>query len=87
MRTYFVYGDYGYVSECELYTTNNLQEAKDFATNYTRWGDFGGYNVIEVAWFADDGEYIEELRILADDEDGFDADIYGEEPAWEYFSD
>jgi cytosine/adenosine deaminase-related metal-dependent hydrolase len=87
MRVYYVYGDYGYTSEQELYDTPNLQEALDFARNYTRWGDMGGYNCIEVAWFADDGEYMEELRILADDEDGFDADIYGEEPEWEYFSD
>lgn len=81
MRTYYVYGDYGYVSECELYETNSLQEARTFARRYTRWGDFGGYNVIEVAWFADDGEYVTELRIEADDIDEF------EEPDWELFSD
>ena len=85
MRTYYVYGDYGYESECELYSTNNLQEAKDFARNYTRWGDFGGYNIIEVAWFTDDGEYIEELTIRADEDEFFD---YGDEDEpWEYFSD
>ena len=75
MRTYYVYGDYGYVSENELYSTNNLQEALNFARNYTRWGDMGGYSVIEVAWFNEDGEYIEELRIESEEED------------WEYFSD
>lgn len=85
MKTYYVFGDYGYESECELYSTNNLQEAKDFARNYTRWGDFGGYNIIEVAWFNEDGEYIEELIIRADEDEFFD---YGdEEPEWEYFSD
>ena len=81
MRTYTVWGDYGYNSENELYSTNNLQEAKDYARNYTRWGDMGGYICIEVAWFADDGEYIAELRIMAEDIDEF------EEPEWEYFSD
>lgn len=85
MKTYYVYGDYGYTSECELYETNNLQEAKDFARNYTRWGDMGGYNCIEVAWFAEDGEYMTELRIDADEMDEFSD--YGEEEDWEYFSD
>jgi hypothetical protein len=85
MKTYFVYGDYGYVSECELYQTNNLAEAKAWATNYTRWGDMGGYNCIEVAWFAEDGEYMTEMRIEADECDEFSD--YGEEPEWEYFSD
>lgn len=84
MKTYFVYGDYGYNSENELYETNSLAEAKDFARNYTRWGDMGGYNCIEVAWFADDGEYITELRIMADEVDEYEAD---EEDEWEYFSD
>ena len=74
MRTYKVFGDYGYVSENELFETNNLQEALNFARSYTRWGDMGGYNVIEVAWFTEDGEYVEELRIEAEEE-------------WEYFSD
>lgn len=81
MREYKVYGDYGYNSECELFSTNNLAEAKQFARNYTRWGDMGGYNCIEVAWFADDGEYMTELAIRADGIDEF------EEPEWEYFSD
>ena len=81
MKTYTVWGDYGYNSEQELYSTNNLQEAKDFARNYTRWGDMGGYRCIEVAWFADDGEYITELCIREDDIDEY------EEPEWEYFSD
>ena len=86
MRTYYVFGDYGYESECELYSTNNLQEAKDFARNYTRWGDFGGYNIIEVAWFNEDGEYMTEERIMAEDMDEF-FDYGDEEPEWEYFSD
>lgn len=84
MRTYYVYGDYGYDSENELYETNNLQEAKDFARNYTRWGDMGGYNCIEVAWFTEDGEYVDELRIMAEDVGDW---LPEEEEDWEYFSD
>lgn len=84
MRTYYVYGDYGYDSENELYETNNLQEAKDFARNYTRWGDMGGYNCIEVAWFTEDGEYVDELRIMAEDVEDW---LPEEEEDWEYFSD
>lgn len=81
MRTYYVYGDYGYTSEQELYDTQSLQEALSFAHNYTRWGDMGGYNCIEVAWFADDGEYVTELRIDAPEE------FQDQEEDWEYFSD
>lgn len=81
MRVYYVYGDYGYNSEQELYETQSLTEALDWARRYTRWGDMGGYNCIEVAWFADDGEYITELVIRADEIDEM------EEPEWDYFSD
>lgn len=81
MRTYLVYGDYGYNSEQELYSTNSLAEAKSFARDYTQGGDLGCYICIEVAWFADDGEYRTELCIRADEIDEF------EEPEWDYFSD
>ena len=78
MKTYYVYGDYGYTSECELYETNSLSEAKRFVDKYTRAGDLGGYNVIEVAWFADDGEYIEEMRVTADEVEEADYDIFSD---------
>lgn len=81
MREYKVYGDYGYNSECELYSDHSLADAKSFARDYTRHGDMGGYHCIEVAWFADDGEYMVELRIMADEIEEF------EEPEWDYFSD
>ena len=87
--TYYVYGDYGYNSEQELYETESLQEARDFARDYVRWGDFGGYNQIEVAWFNDDGEYIVEARYIAESLDGVESDPYDydDEPAYDYYSD
>jgi hypothetical protein len=57
MTTYHVYGNYGYQSECELYASDNCNEAKRWAENYVRQGDFGGYAVIEVANFSASGEY------------------------------
>lgn len=93
MRTYYVYGDYGYNSEQELYQSTDLEDARDFARDYTRYGNTGGYNQIEVAWFDDDGEYITDTRYFADDDcpelagDGFDLYYYDDEPAYEYFSD
>ena len=68
-RTYYVFGDYGYADQCELYASTSLSEAEAFARKYVRWGDFGGYNEIAVCWFADDGEYVEELQLLQCDED------------------
>jgi len=45
---YSVYGDYGMESECCLFNSEYLFEAIDFAKRYIRWGDFGGYEVIDV---------------------------------------
>lgn len=81
MTTYYVFGDYGYVNEQELFRSSSLSEAKEWAQRYTRHGDMGGYNCIEVAYFASDGEYVDELRIMADDLEDFS------EPAWDYYSD
>jgi len=86
MRTYYVYGDYGYNSENELYSTNNLQEAKDYLREYTRWGDMGGYAVLEVAWFDECGEYMTEMTVHEADVDGWMPEDEEEED-WEYFSD
>ena len=58
MRDIKVYGDYGYTSECLLYETDSISAATQWAEGYIDRGDFGGYNMIEVAEFADDGEYI-----------------------------
>lgn len=58
---YTVFGDYGYTTQTELHTTNNLKAAIRWAEAYCR-RDSGGYSIIEVAWFADDGEYITEWK-------------------------
>ena len=56
-KDYGVFGDYGYVSECLLFETDSVNEAIGWAERYTKFGDFGGYSVIEVARFAKDGIY------------------------------
>ena len=81
MKIFYVFGDYGYVNEQELFSTESLSEARAWAQQYCAQGDLGGYNCVEVAWFAGDGEYMEELRIMAED-----AEDYAK-PAWDYFSD
>lgn len=49
METYTVYGDLGdSVSETILYTSDSLNDATRWAHQYVRWGDFGGYKIIEV---------------------------------------
>jgi hypothetical protein len=54
---FYVFGDYGYKSECELYGHKNLEYAKRWAEGYTRYNDLGGYAVVEVASFSEKGEY------------------------------
>jgi len=56
-KTYTVWGDYGYVTETELFTSPSEKEAIDWAKDYVIDGDTGGYDVIEVAYHTDDGEY------------------------------
>ena len=63
---FYVYGDYGYDTECELYSHKSRDYAQRWAEGYTR-RDTGGYNVIEVAYFADDGEYVTVWRCDAED--------------------
>jgi hypothetical protein len=54
-----IYGDYGYESECLLHECDTRQEGIRWLNGYTRSNDDGGgYKVIEVAEFAEDGEYI-----------------------------
>ena len=67
MTTFHVYGDYGYTSECELYSHKSRDFAQRWAEGYTRSGDMGGYDVIEVAYFAEDGEYVVVWRMDAED--------------------
>lgn len=65
---YIVYGDYGYVSEQELHTSLSNNDAVRWAKNYCR-RDTGGYNIIEVAYFAADGEYVPVWRTEADEDE------------------
>lgn len=62
---YYVFGDYGYQSETLLQECDTLTEARAFFTRYLR-RDSGGYFIIEVAQFDDDGEYIVYDRFEAD---------------------
>jgi len=57
---YSVFGDYGYTSECLLKDGLSYAEAVRFVKGYIRWGDFGGYRVIEIARHDPDGEYVVE---------------------------
>lgn len=45
---YKVYGNFGDRSEAVLYACDNLDEATQWASEYVRWGDYGGYSIIEV---------------------------------------
>ena len=67
-REYIVYGDYGYTSETELYKTTSLKAATQWAERYCNREDMGGFNVVEVAYHADNGEYITEWKKEAEEE-------------------
>ena len=74
---YYVYGDYGYESETLLAEFDNIHDAQRFFAGYTRT-DLGGYKVVEVASFADDGEYL--IHEWLGSEDYTDGDyIYDDE--------
>ena len=45
---YTVYGDYGTDDENILFDSEYLSDAIDFCKRYMRWGDMGGYKVIEI---------------------------------------
>jgi hypothetical protein len=66
MTEFYVYGDYGYASECELHSQPSAEYAMRWAEGYTRH-DMGGYNVIEVAYFDEEGEYMVIWRRDAED--------------------
>jgi hypothetical protein len=65
-----IYGDYGYTSETLLEEFDTLSEALRWADGYVEDG-FGGYAVIEIATFADDGEYVVEKVYRAEDYEDF----------------
>ena len=64
---YFVYGDYGYNTECELEVFKTETRAIQFVKGYTKFGDMGGYNRIEVIVFAPSGECVTLYRVDAED--------------------
>ncbi len=49
-KDYGVFGDRGYVTEELLFESNSVNEAIEFAEGYTKTGNMGGYNIIEVAF-------------------------------------
>lgn len=63
---YYVFGDYGYMSECELEVFKTEDRAIQFVKGYTKHGDMGGYNMIEVISFADSGECIVHYKVDAE---------------------
>ena len=82
MTKFYVYGDYGYTSENELYSHESRVWAERWADNYTRWGDMGGYDVIEVAYFDEDGEYHVVWRMDSEDPE-YAGDLEDEELLYE----
>lgn len=76
MSNYFIYGDYGYTSECLLEEFETRAEALRWCDRYINSaGDFGGYAVIEIARFAESGEYITVMKYRREDyEDIYEGD-------------
>ena len=66
---YQIYGDYGYISECLLEEFDDLKEAVQWADKYTKGGDLGGYNAVEVIRFKADGEAVTEWLLSTEDVD------------------
>jgi hypothetical protein len=67
MAKFKIYGDYGYTTETLLEEFDTRSEAIRWAEAYAESGDFGGYTCIEVAWFAESGEYVVERGYDAED--------------------
>ena len=81
-----VFGDYGYNSENELYESDSQNDAVRWLSNYIRQ-DMGGYNILEVAYFANDGEYVSAYTVRADGESSFEDcsdDDYSYQSAYSY---
>ena len=72
---YKVYGNYGYTSECLLHESDDRTAAIRWTDRYVNRG-FGGYGVIEVAYFNADGEYVVIMKYRASDyEDDWNDDL------------
>ena len=67
--TYKIFGDYGYAGESLLAEFDTLQAAVDWLRDYEAetFGCLGGYSVVEIATFADSGEYITHETLRAED--------------------
>lgn len=72
-----IYGDYGYTTENLLEEFDTYEEAERWVKGYTRTGDLGGYNTIEIAWFDADGEYVVEYCVEAEDYEDLDPEFEG----------
>ena len=55
---YQIYGDYALTSETLLEEFETKDEAVRWVKGYTRHGDLGGYDSIEVMRFLPDGESV-----------------------------
>lgn len=76
---YKVYGDYGFTSQRLLYMSDQRGRAISFAEQMAECGNFNGFDMIEVAYFAPDGEYVVERKYLAADYDQGRAHYWGQE--------
>jgi len=63
IQVHYVYGDYGLESQCELYAGNTRAESERWAQGYTRQGNFGGYSIITVGYFLENGEFVDSLNL------------------------
>ena len=78
MREYTVYGDYGFSSQGNLFSSCSQSEAIQWAKDYTKDGDLGGYNIIEVGFFYPNGEYDTVYSVVSecDDDDEYMQSAY-----------
>lgn len=60
---YRVYGNFGDSSETVLYACQDLDEATRWASEYVRWGDYGGFSIIEVVSHCPVAEGEEAIRV------------------------
>lgn len=60
-KKYTIYGDYGFTSQTTLHEDTDLAAAIRWAKGYVSSEDAGGYDIIEVAWFSETGEYVTEF--------------------------
>jgi hypothetical protein len=67
MREIYVYGDYALNTQCELERFDSVDRARQFVDGYTKYGDLGGYDTIEVITFLASGEAVTHHRVDAED--------------------